>query len=236
MKHIKISIIGCSVAIRVRPPQKEPNNKNYGQVLLSNLSEKNENTCFTVNNKAFTRATLKDIFPKVDELISDYPDYFILNIGIPDASTREIPRYISNFITYKTHLKLSVFIQLLYNFLIKPNIKFFVKIRGKRTWVNEKQFENLYEKLLNYIVKETNAKIIIVPINPPSKRIEDKLPGTIENVVVYNKIISDLADKYNIKMVNINNLESTQNFPDGIHYSVDGHKEISNRISEFINL
>ena len=236
MKHIKISIIGCSVAIRIRPPQKEPNNKNYGQFLLSKLSEKNENVYFTINNKAFTRAILKDIFLKIDELISDYPDYFILNIGIPDASTREIPLYISNFITYKNHLKFSVFIQLIYNFLIKPNIKFFVKIRGKRTWVNKKQFKNLYEKTINYIIKETNAKIIIIPINPPSKRIEDKLPGTIKNVVIYNKIISDLAEKYNINMVNINDLEPTQNFPDGIHYSVDGHKEISNRISEFINL
>jgi len=233
MKHLKISIIGCSVAIRIRPPE-TTNNKNYGQLLLEKLSKKYSDYCIYVNNKAFTRATLKDIYPKIDDVISDYPNYIILNIGIPDVSTREIPRFISNLLTYKPHYKIVLLMQFLYNLIIKPNIKFFVLIRGKRPWVSKNKFEKLYTKLVVYIQKETNAKIIIIPINKPSQRIENILPGTIKNVVDYNVIIEKIAHKYKIDLLNIEDMEQEELFPDGIHYSLKGHEIISSKIIDLI--
>ncbi len=236
MKNIKISIIGCSVAIRVRPPV-SLNNKNYGQILSESLSEKYDNHCISIVNRGLTRATVKDIYPhKMDNFISDYPDYFILNIGIPDASTREMPRFISNLLTYKSNLQFVIILHFLYSKLIQPYIKFFVLLRGKRTWVNEKEFEKIYGKIIEYIQKETNANIIILPINNPSQRIENKLPGTIKNVKRYNEIIKDLSQKYNTSIVDISDLEQTEHFPDGVHYSIEGHKIISNKILDFINL
>ena len=233
MKHLKISIIGCSVAMRVRPPMAK-NNKNYGQLLLEKLSTKYSDNCISVNNKAFTRATLKDIFPVLDNAISDYPNYIILNIGIPDVSTREIPQYISNLLTYQSQKKHVLLMQFVYNKIIKPNIRFFVLLRGKKAWLSKTQFEKLYTKLVTYIQKDTDAKIIIIPINKPSQRIEDVLPGTIKNTVEYNKIISSIALKNNIELINIEEMDQEKHFPDGIHYSLEGHDIISNKILKII--
>ncbi len=236
MKHIKVSIIGCSVAIRVRPPMKEPMNKNYGQYLQDKLSETDSNTCFTISNKAFTRATLKDIFPRIDELISDYPDYIVLNIGIPDASTRDVPKWFSDIITFKSQKSISILLATVYNIIVKPKRSIFVKLRGKNSWVNKKQFKNLYKILIEYIIKETNSKIIIIPINTPSDRVEKQLPGTKKNVEIYNKIINKLSSEFDIKKVDISDIDGVKYYPDGIHYSTEGHKIISNKIANIISL
>ncbi len=234
MKHIKISIIGCSVGIRVRPPMQKPFNKNYGQYLIEKLSEKYSNICFSVNNHAFTRATLKDIIPRIDELISDYPDYIILNIGIPDASNRDIPKWISDYMTFKSHKKISAFFSFFINKIVKPRRSFFVKLRGKKPWVNSSNFDKLYRNVLEYITKETNANIILIPINTPSDRIEKQLPGTKNNVEKYNKIISKLLDDYQANILDIKDIDGGKFYPDGIHYSTEGHKIISEKIANLI--
>lgn len=233
MKHLKISIIGCSVALRVRPP-KTIDNKNYGQLLLEKLSNKYSDYSIQVNNKAFTRATLKDIYPKKDDVISDYPDYIIINIGIPDVSTREIPMFVSNILTYKSHYKIALLMNYMHNKIVKPNRRFFVILRGKKSWISKKQFEKLYTKLVVYIQKETNAKIIILPINLPSQRIENILPGTTNNVIQYNETIKSISQKFKIDLINIDDLDQEKHYPDGIHYSTEGHDIISSKITELI--
>lgn len=213
----------------------EPLNKNYGQFLQDLLSIENPEVCFTINNKAFTRATLKDIVPIIDRLISDYPDYIILNIGIPDASTRDIPKWFSDYITYKPQKILSKLLAAFYNIIIKPRRSLFVKLRGSKAWINEKKFQKLYRIVIEYIIKETNAKIIIIPINTPSDRVENQLPGTKINVKKYNKIINKISSDYKLKQIDISDINGEVYYPDGIHYSSEGHKVISRKIAKLIS-
>ena len=55
MNKLRITIIGNSVAIRNRPPQKFPNNKNYGLLLEEILQNNHPEQIVMVNNLGFSR-------------------------------------------------------------------------------------------------------------------------------------------------------------------------------------
>jgi hypothetical protein len=52
MGNLKVTIIGNSVALRVRPPEKHPNNKNYTQQLGEILQKKIKNSTIIIENKS----------------------------------------------------------------------------------------------------------------------------------------------------------------------------------------
>jgi len=58
MRNLKITIIGNSVALRNRPPEKYPLNKNYSQYLEDYLYSELDNTNIFINNKALGANTI----------------------------------------------------------------------------------------------------------------------------------------------------------------------------------
>ena len=58
MKEIKVSIIGNSVGLRVRPTVAYPNNRNYGAFLKQILQEKYPDKYICVNNLCVGRSTI----------------------------------------------------------------------------------------------------------------------------------------------------------------------------------
>lgn len=236
MRKVKITIIGNSVAIRIRPLSDTQNNKNYAILLEELLESTNANTFAVINNTSFTRATIIDLIKNTDNYLNDFSDYYILNIGIPDASTREIPFWFANIINQSNH---SIFVWLfkkLHSEIFAKKRALFVKLRGKRTWVKESLFKRKYEELVKLLMKETNAKIIAMSISLPNERIEKAIPGTYENCIKYNKIIEEICQKNNIVYLNLDFLEPENHYPDGIHYSQMGHEIVANKIFEQIEI
>lgn len=235
MDKIKITIIGCSVAVRVRPSELFPDNNNYGVLLEKFLNNKFSNNCIDVNNYGFSRATIFQINEKLEEYITTFPDFFVLNIGVPDASTREIPYWYAQILNNKKNNLLKYIFSFIHSKIITKNNAFFVKLRKKRPWVSEKKFSSYYEKILQTIVKETNARIIVLAINPTSNRVEMSIPGSRNNYIRYNKIIQKFANKYNANFISFENLEIEKYFPDGIHYNLNGHQFVAQKLFEIVN-
>ncbi len=234
MKNLKITIIGCSVAIRIRPPKKYPENNNYGTILEKKLSKYYPDKCIILNNFGFSRATIREIRRNLENYITTFPDYFILNIGVPDASTREIPFWYAQILNKKKNNPIKSILGFFHSKIIKKFNAFFVKLRLKRTWISKKEFQKTYESILKFINKEANAKVICLAINKTNKRVENKIPGSEKNYKTYNKIIEKTAKKLNAYYLNFDNLSIEKYFPDGIHYSSEGHKYVAQKIFEII--
>lgn len=171
MEDIKITIIGNSVALRVRPPLKHPENKNYTQFLEEILQENIQDKIILINNLSFGAVTIKNTYLKIDKLISFFPHYYIINIGVVDASTREIPLWYYKITNSKKDTFFVNICKALYrNCLIKIR-PILVNIRGRRSWIISKKIKKLFNILIYTLLKETNAKIITISINLADRRI-----------------------------------------------------------------
>lgn len=234
MENFKITIIGNSVSLRVRPVEKYPNNKNYGMLLGELLQKKYPEKCVTIDNKAFGRATLSDTMLQIDDFINTFADLYILNIGVPDASTREIPYWFAQILNNKKYSLKKAFWGLIHKKIFVPKRAFWVKLRGKKTWTTEKKFAQNYEKLVKTLLKETNGQVITMAINPPDERIENSIPGSRESYMQYNQIINKISEKHELPHLTFDDLKSETDYPDGIHYSLTGHKIVANRLFQTI--
>ncbi len=234
MRKLRITIIGNSVAIRNRPPQINPNNKNYGMLLEELLQKKYPEQIVLVKNMGFSRATITNVVQKYDEYIASMPDYFIINIGVSDASTREIPFWFAEILNNPKQSWYKTFFAAFHNYCIKPKRSFFVKLRGKKSWISKKKFKKYYKELLIFLQKETNAKIITVPINPADDRVEKAVPGSSDNYIKYNSMIKTITDECNGIYLELDDLDLKVHYPDGIHYSLQGNQFVAEKLFNLI--
>lgn len=235
MRNLKVTIVGNSVGLRVRPPKAYPNNKNYGMLLEEMLQEKYPDTMVFVKNLCIGRGTLWDILNKRGDILNTFPNYYVVNLGVTDASTREIPLWFSNIVNRNRPSFFKKVLRGFYIHIIRKIRPHLVLLRGKTTWTSKKNFEIYFDKFIDYLVKEANARIIIISINSANKRIEDELPGSTKNYIEYNEIIKAIADKYNAYYVDFSDIVHEIHAPDGIHFSVEGHEILSNRIFNIID-
>lgn len=233
-KVSKIVIIGNSVALRVRPPLEAPHNKNYGSVLQDLLSSEYPEQTFLVNNKGLSRLLISEVFERFDEYVQEFPDYYIINLGVVDASTREIPLWYANMMRSEKNSLLHQLINGIHYHLIKRHHAFFVKLRGKKTWISERKFEHYYRRLLGELKKETNARFITLSVNAGNDRIETKIPGSLKNYVKYNELIQKVSAEFGAKYIDTLEIMVSEEVPDGIHFSAEGHQKLAEKIKNVI--
>ena len=231
---MKISIIGNSVAMRVRPPLDYPENNNFSQCLEEIFREKWDKNIH-IQNLSLGALTIKEAISRMDEYIRTFPDYYILNLGVVDASTRDIPHWVFRiFYGPKDGLLPGVLRKLYYNPVSKRIRPFFVHLRGKRSWISANKYNKLFHLLVDTLIKETNAKIIVLPINIANDRIEKQLPGSRLNHKKFNVIMNEACKRVRVHYLNIEKWNTDEYYPDGIHFSGKGHKIIAEKIFEAI--
>ncbi|WP_462248256.1 SGNH/GDSL hydrolase family protein [Ekhidna sp.] len=226
---MKIVIIGNSVALRVRPHQKHPNNKNYTQLLRDLLGSQ-----ATVENRALGASTVSNWLVKSDEIINTFPNVYIVNIGVVDASTREVPLWFNRLATKKVDTIVTKLFKSIYNKIIIPLRPFFVRLRGKKSWVSHRKFKVRFELLISLLLKETNAQLILMPINIANGRVEKQLPGTKEKHKKYNELIKATAEKFEQQFLDLSDFKSEIHYPDGVHFSKEGHQVVAKRLKAML--
>jgi len=234
MKNLKIAIVGNSVGLRVRPPGVFPFNKNYGALIEDILQKEYEQQVITVHNLSMGRATIWDVLKKRGEILNQFPEYYVINLGVTDASTREIPLWYSNVINSDKESLVKKVLNGFYLKIVKRFRPVLVRLRGKRSWTSRHNFEKYMDGFIGFLQKETNARIILLSINNTSDRVEAELPGSGEQYLAFNKIIKRISQKYNTQYLDTTELLQEEHFPDGIHYSHEGHELIANKVSSLI--
>ena len=233
-QKLKITVIGNSVALRVRPPKYPPENRNYSHLLESNLQEEIKDKLVLVHNMGLGAATIKTCLMHVDRYVSSLPDYIVLNIGVVDACTREVPLWFYRIANSKRYNALSRIFDFLYRGVIIKFRPWLVQLRLKRSWTSESTFKKLYKEFILNLLKDTNAKIITLPINIADERIERELPGSRKKHHRFNAIIEEISSELGLGFLNLESLKPSEYYPDGVHYSMRGHQLVAEKISEII--
>jgi hypothetical protein len=173
----------------------------------------------------------------MDPIIRQFPDFYVLNFGIVDCSTRSVPEWVFRFInTIKpTEWLIRRWTRKAVDFFEKKNRKFLVLLRGKRSWTSEKDFKSVYLKTIKLLQKETGAQIICLGINQTDERVESQLPGTKQKINQYNQLIKQVCESTGCSFVDTYNLIEPKNVPDGIHFDAVGHKQVAFLIRDIIN-
>ncbi len=235
MKKMKITVVGNSIALRIRP--KIAGGKNYASYLQEVLIENYPNQDISLNNTAFSRATVYDIHKVLNtEITNQSSDLFLINLGVCDASTREIPYWFAEILNNKKESIIKKLFAGLHHLVFKKNRAFFVRLRGKRPWISVDNFDKGYRRIIDEIRAHSKAPIICLPINPPDDRVESILPGSAENYIKYNLRIAAICRDYSLTLINLDHLNSKDHFPDGAHYSDLGHRLVCNAILEKLEL
>ena len=99
-----------------------------------------------------------------------------------------------------------------------------VKLKGKKSWTDRNKFIQQMNNLID-ILKSKNCSYSILGINYPNNRIESVLPGSQENVILFNKELEKLNN-----YISVHDLNDQEYYPDGIHYNSKGHQLITDKI------
>lgn len=225
---MKITIVGNSVALRVRPVEKYPDNKNYSSLLLE------QDKIRIVDNKGLGATTVSNWVNMMDSIVNTYPDIYIINIGVVDATVREVPLWFYRLANKKSDTIFTKFCKALYRRIFKKTRRLLALLRGKRSWISFRKFTIDFELLIKTLIKETNAKIIVIPINIANIRIEKQLPGTQQNHRKFNDQIEKITQKYEQHLLDISDFQSEKLYPDGVHFNRPGHQEVAKRLHKLI--
>lgn len=244
----KICISGNSVGLRVRDPidKEKTDSKNFSGYL--------ESDGYYVINKCRAGVMIDEAYGLIEEdILSHNPDYIILCFGIVEVSKRRtirsiqnatIHNYYLNSIRYKKY-NYNKGIQKIENLLFRIinglTRRFAEKFNINWQWMSNNNYSMVLNNCVGCLLKETNAKIIVLKILNPGQRIENKVPGTMENVQKVNLKLQKLKDNFvdsRVLILDLNKLIRNENLsqiiPDGIHLSGRGHEILANSIDMLI--
>lgn len=234
MKKYKICIIGNSVALRIRPPLSQPKNKNYTALLSEELNTSGNSKNFIVENTAIGAQTVVNAYQKIEDFIHCFADVYIINIGVVDACKREVPLWFYRLATRKREDIFSLFFQVIYRRIISQMRPLLVVLRGKRSWISKRTFRKYLTRITETLLKETNGKLVFLPINLANERIEKALPGSRKSQIAFNTIIEEVSGKFDQIFLSLSDLKSAEDFPDGVHFSGKGHQVVAGKLKDII--
>jgi hypothetical protein len=170
------------------------------------------------------------LFPS--ENLSNNQKLVIVNIGIVDAGVQPI--------TYKLKIinKLPVFGKHLWAVLAKVlnSSRALIQTIWSYSPTSPTRFVSELEKIISFLTQRNlNICVLLTPI--PHSNLELRSPGFRENVAKYNKLKSELLDKFpKVFLVNLDEFKDSYyvSEKDGHHYSKSGHDFIYSRVRQEI--
>ena len=226
----KIVVLGNSVGLRVRPPAANRElNVPYSVLIEREIQSLGLET--EVHNKCHGRYLIEQVLKEVDLHIREYPEIYIINAGVTDACTREIPLWFSNVLHGNRTSPVRLACLFIYKYLITKFRRQFVFLRGKRPWRSMTVTKYGFSTLLKDLTKNTSAKIFMLGVMEVDSRVESMLPGSNKNIKILNSYLYELCKKYdeNVVFIDLSSIEKCMQ-PDGIHLNVEGHKKLKDMI------
>lgn len=227
-KLFKITIVGSSVSLRIRPNSTDGTGKVFGQLLEQTLFN---NNLPIVKNFSRSRTIITEVEYNLDFFIRTFPELFVINIGAVDAPTREIPLWYSDYIfKRKSRTAYKYFFWFHRKIIVRYLRNFLIRLRWYRSWVSLSQYEKSMRNVISQLRKETNAHIIVLGINKGNAELEKKLPRSVRNYQMYNECLATLCLDLGVSFVDLSDLTSEIHYPDGVHFNKLGHEVVADRI------
>jgi len=225
LDKIKICIVGNSVALRIRPDEKD--GKVYSSI-LKNLIYNSGTKDVEILNHSISRLLTTEVVDNKNHFLKNDQDITIINLGCVDAPTREIPLWFSDIIFKRRGRLLYSLFDPFYQHVISLYRSSLVRLRNYKPWVTKEKFSENVTEILSSLsgIGET----VVLGINPGNQRIEDNLPMTLARYESYNEVLQSICNSNGVTFISTMDLHSEEYFPDGVHYNGKGHQLIAERI------
>jgi lysophospholipase L1-like esterase len=244
-RPLRISIIGNSVGLRMRPPRKGPSDRTY--------SERLADAGYQVENRCRAGVLSSEAFAFIDdELIARSPDVVIINAGIIEVFPRHTWRRLNNYLVrnyYNNQVlgrryqsdTFSIRFQLarIANGVLRRVSRF---LRLSWRWEPETRFLLVLRNICEVLTVETHAHILVLGVGPVSERFLSDYPSLNAEIDALNKRIEGLIKAFGdrAQMISIKDVIDMQSpessIPDSIHFSSKGHREIFTEIERRISM
>jgi lysophospholipase L1-like esterase len=239
---VRIVVLGSSAGLFIRPPREHPSEGTYAEVLERELLARGLEVVVT-NSSAWT-LQVTDALRRIAALVfSHQPRVVVINLGMFEAQRLTIPTTWFRWLysgTSRGGVNLAV------RDAVGPHIVRLYKWMTPRLLarltlphrVPPRRFEQELTSLVDNIRKERGADVLLFTISPPSDRIAATLPDIVGNANSYNDIIRRVASKIgaNVEVVEVADLltDLDKELPDGLHFSVEGHRLVGEYLAERI--
>jgi hypothetical protein len=188
-----------------------------------------------------------------EDVITFFPNLVIMHFGIVEVSARRTIRPVNNktivnYYTNRYFYRPFTFPQSPYSFFVflsravNSLVRRFASIFGlKWQWLSTKRFLMVMRSMLETIIKETNAHIIVIGVSPCSERVESILDGTRENIGKMNKGMEDLCKELGDRIHYLDPSDFMMDrcieelVPDGIHFSAEGHRLLADKLLQLMH-
>jgi hypothetical protein len=242
---MKICIFGNSVGFRIRPPRRDCQDLTYSEILESSGHRiRNVSKAAVMINEAFTFLE--------EEVITFFPDLVIIHFGIVEICYRRTFRWANNQAIENYYMNRFFRRPYVFNTPMRRVFQFTLRAFNSCTrlvssllglrwqWLSTKQFLLALRSVVEVILKETKARIIIIGITPCSDRVEYLLKGSRSRIIEANLGMKEICEQFSdrMKYLDPESFIHQQNMadlvPDGIHFSAEGHRQLVSEINTLI--
>ncbi len=244
-RPLRVVILGNSVALRVRPPRATADEGTYAEWL--------RRLGYDVRVVARAGVVAGEMFRTLeDDVVTAFPDRVILNLGVVEVCTRRTVRWLNNRPIRNYYLnavlgtpfvfpsRASRVMDLAWR-LVNGLTRRGAALAGLEwQWLPLPRFRQVLSSLIEVLLKETGAGIVVLGINPTSPRINERLPGSPEAIAKANAVLEALCGELGPRVrflaptACFGDLPLELAVPDGIHFSAGAHRRVAERLAALL--
>jgi GDSL-like lipase/acylhydrolase family protein len=228
----------------VRPPRKNPEDGPYAEVLEHELRARGRNPLVT-NSSGWTMQ-VTDALRRIEPLVLHHqPRIVIISFGLFECQSLIMPTSVFRWL-YQPYARGGVARKLRSRFgprlvsAYKSAAPVLDRVpRPKRR--SPTRFEQELRSLVQLIRKERGADVILLTVPPPGARIAATMPDITEGCAAYSEIIQHVAatEDEGVHAIDlepiVRMLPLEESMPDGMHFSVEGHRLIGLQLADEID-
>lgn len=238
---MKICILGNSVGFRIRPARNDGREMSYSEIL--------EARGHRVRNVSKSAIMINEAFAYLEEdVLTFFPDVVILHYGIVEASNRRTFRWtnnkaIVNYYTNRLFARSFTFDSLpnrvCHLFLRAFNAgtrRLSTRLGIQWQWLPTPRFLVVLKAMLEQIVKETHAVILVIGVTPCINRDDNLTQGSLENILHLNERMKAVCEQYPSRVRYLDpgsflrECDMDALVPDAVHFSAEGHRQLAGAV------
>ena len=233
---MKIAILADSLAL---PRQKEegdtPYEATYPFLLDQNLRRRWGGDEAWVIERGMRRRTIQNVIEDWFEMVElRKPHVVVVHVGIVDCAPRVFLRKERDLVERLRPARLRIRIL----DFAHEHRRSIVSLR-KKVYVPAEQFAKGVERVVELARDCAVESLVFVNIITPPEEMEERSPGFLRNVEIYNDILRERTNQPGIKLIELNELITNNGGSkrltiDGIHLSNEGHRLLAHELEAHI--
>jgi hypothetical protein len=242
MRPLRLTVVGSSVGYFVRPPGADRTEGCYAEVATDMLCAGGIPT--QVSNQSYWLGEVHDAFHHIEaRVLATSPDVVVVNFGWMECQPKLFPTAMLRWLTtYRPRLNpRTVPYRRKAVRRLSRMYKRYTPIVARR-WsgmpsrMPPQRFEQEMTRYIDVVRKELRSLVLVMNVNPTTDRIAEVLPTVHDRAKQYSDIVERVVARAGdgVRLIDtrslVEDLGCEKLIPDGIHYSVEGHRLVADLV------